>query len=239
MRNAQLLQGQRRQQPARVPNLQAIREKHHLYAAVARVVAVRYRVDDGFGDDLRGNLISPGRADALRPRTHRPVDLAEHEVHGLIDQLEHRALVDLIRGDRLLDLRSVKARALDLGGDQEPLGRLPEQQYGGIGQPPLVQQVQMLQQPLGGNVFRQREVPGSARDADEEGHPFGVEIIQRRERTRLGPGRSSSTHAFDQSHAEMLSSRKCAILSRFAARLENSFSQTSLNRASTFRLIDS
>ena len=180
VRNAQLLQGQRRQQPARVPNLQAIREKHHLYAAVARVVAVRYRVDDGFGDDLRGNLISPGRADALRPRTHRPVDLAEHEVHGLIDQLEHRALVDLIRGDRLLDLRSVKARALDLGGDQEPLGRLPEQQYGGIGQPPLVQQVQMLQQPLGGNVLRQREVPGSARDADEEGHPLAVEIIQRR-----------------------------------------------------------
>ena len=60
------------------------------------------------------------------------------------------------------------------------MGRLPEQQYGGIRQPPFVQQVQMLQQPLGGNVFRQREVPGSARDADEEGHPLAVEIIQRR-----------------------------------------------------------
>ena len=96
MRDAQLLQRQRRQQPAGVPDFQAVREEHHLYAAVARIVAVRYRVDDGFGDDLRRDLVSPGRAGALRPRTHPSVDLAEHEVHGLIDQLEHRALVDLV-----------------------------------------------------------------------------------------------------------------------------------------------
>ena len=73
---AQLFQRQRRQQPAGVPNFQAVREKHHLYTAVARVVAVRYRVDDGFGDDLRRNFVSPGRANALRPRTYRPVDPA-------------------------------------------------------------------------------------------------------------------------------------------------------------------
>ena len=40
-------------------------------------------------------------------------------------------------------------------------------------------------------------------------------------------------------HTEMLSSRKCTILSRFAVRLENCFSQTSLRRANTLRLIDS
>ena len=37
----------------------------------------------------------------------------------------------------------------------------------------------------------------------------------------------------------MLSPRKRMILSRFAVRLENCFSQTSLKRANTFRLIDS
>ncbi len=40
-------------------------------------------------------------------------------------------------------------------------------------------------------------------------------------------------------HPEMLSLRKRVILSRLAVRLEYCFSQTSLKRASTLRLIDS
>ena len=40
-------------------------------------------------------------------------------------------------------------------------------------------------------------------------------------------------------HPEMLSFRKRIILSWFAVRLENCFSQTSLKRANTLRLMDS
>ena len=55
----------------------------------------------------------------------------------------------------------------------------------------------MLQQSLGGHVLRQREPPGSARDADEEGHPVEVEVIQRRIRTGSRIERSRTQELLD------------------------------------------
>ena len=56
---------------------------------------MRHRVDDGFGRDLHGDLIRSGRPGALRTGTDATVDLAEHEVHRLIDKLERGALVEV------------------------------------------------------------------------------------------------------------------------------------------------
>ena len=138
MRHAQHVERQRRRQPARIPHLEPVREQHDLHTAVVRVVAVRHRVNDGFGDDLGRDLVRSGRPDSFRPRADCAIDLAKHEIHCLIDQLERRSLVDLVRWNRLRHLHAVEMGALDFGSDQEPLRRLPEQKHRGVGWAPFV-----------------------------------------------------------------------------------------------------
>ena len=132
VRFTQLLQRERRRKAAGVPHFGPVREEHDLHAAVVRVVAMCHGVDDGFGHDFRRDLVHSGSTGALRPRADGSVNLAEHEVHRLIDQLEHRALVDLVRRNRLGDLGSVIVGAPDLRGHEKSLRRPPEQKYGGV-----------------------------------------------------------------------------------------------------------
>ena len=54
-----------------------------------------------------------------------------------------RRVIDLIRRNRLGDLRAVEVRTPDLGGDEKALRCRAEQQDGGIRRATLVQQIQM------------------------------------------------------------------------------------------------
>ena len=186
VRFPQLLQSQRRRKSAGVADLQAVREQHDLHTAVVRVVAMHHRVHDRFGQHLRRNFICPGRPCALRPRTDGPIDLGEHEIHRLIDEVERGALVDLIRRNRLGDLRSMETSAPDVGGEEKALRRLPEQQDRGVRRPALVQQVQMLQQLRTRCPLWERELSDQARGADELRHALVVEVIQCRPDARGG-----------------------------------------------------
>ena len=151
VRQAQLVHGQGRRQPARIHDLKPVREQHHLNAAVVRIVPVGHRVHDRLGHHLLWDLVLDRRLHALRSGAHRQRDLAQDEVHRLVHERKHRALVDLVGGNRLGHLRPVEVRALDLGGDEKALRGLSEEQHCGVGQPALVQQVQMPEQ-----IFRRR-----------------------------------------------------------------------------------
>ena len=76
MRYAQLLDGQRRRQPAGVQDFQAIREEHDLNAAAVRVVTVRHCVHDRLGHHLLRDLVLDGRLHALCSGAHRQRNLA-------------------------------------------------------------------------------------------------------------------------------------------------------------------
>ena len=134
---------------------------------------------NGLGDYLLRNLIRCRNFNGLRPRTYRQRNLAQYEVYRLIHQIEYRSLVDLIGRDGFCDLRTVVMGALDFGRDQKPLRRFAEQQHGGIGQPPLVQQIQVPEQVLWRSIFIQRKLSDRASRANQAGHPFGIKIVQR------------------------------------------------------------
>ena len=78
-------------------------------------------VDDGLRHHFLWNLVPYGCLNGLRPRAHRQRDLAKHKVHCLINQIEHRAFVNLVGWDRLGDLGSMEVGALDFRGEQKPL----------------------------------------------------------------------------------------------------------------------
>jgi hypothetical protein len=56
-------------------------------------------------------LVGDRRLDALRARADREIQLRHDEVHGLVDEFEDRALVDLIGGNRFGNLGAVEVRA--------------------------------------------------------------------------------------------------------------------------------
>ena len=175
---AQLVERQRWWQSTGVPYLEAVGEEHHLDATVARVVSMRNSVNDRLPYDFHRNLVAHRSLDALRPRAHRECDLAQHEVHRLIDQLERRALVDVIGRNRFVDLGPVEVGALDLRRHQKSLRRLAEQQYRRICRTPVVQQLQVFQQLVGIRTFWQRETSVLAHGSDESSHPLRVKVGQ-------------------------------------------------------------
>ena len=138
MGSSQFFKSKRRRKPAGIANLQAVRKEHDLNAGVVRIVPVNHRVYYSLAHDLFGNFIGCGGPDILRPGSDRAVDLAENEVHCLVDQIKGRALVNLVGRNRLAHLSPMKVCASDFRTDQKPLRRLPEQQNSSICQPPVV-----------------------------------------------------------------------------------------------------
>ena len=179
MRLTQLLQGQRRRESSGIPHFQAVCEQHDLHAAIVRVIAVSHGVDDCLGHHFHRDFVRPGRPCALRSGADRSVYLTEHEISRLIDQIERRALVNLIRRDGLGDLGSMEMSAPYFGGNQESLRLLSKQQHGGIRDPITVQQIQVLQQLPRRRPLRKWELANVACRADELRHPLEVEIIHR------------------------------------------------------------
>ena len=136
-------------------------------------------IDDGLGDDLLGNLVFGGNLCAVLPRADPEVDFGEHEVFSLIDEIEDRALVNLIRGDRLGDLVTVKVGALHFGGREEALGALAEEQDRCMGGTPFIKEVQMGEDLVSWCISSQRKMAAPAGEAEEAGDFFFIQIVQR------------------------------------------------------------
>jgi len=100
-------------------------------------------------------------------RAHGQIDLGQDEIHGLIHQIENRALVNLIERNRLVDLGAVEMGALDLGRNKEALRRDPEKKDRGMGGPAFVEQLQMLQHIARVGILRERKPAGSARGSQK------------------------------------------------------------------------
>ena len=75
---------------------------------------MRDSVHDSLRDDLFRNFIGHRGPYAFGARTHRQRELAQHEVHRPVYELESSALVDLIVGNRLGDILAMEVGALDL-----------------------------------------------------------------------------------------------------------------------------
>lgn len=97
MRAALLFKSQGRRQGAGIPDFKPITKEHDLDAGIAGVVAMNDGIDDGFGNHFLGNFVFRRRLGAFRPCSHPEVYLGEHEILGLIDEIENRAFVHLIR----------------------------------------------------------------------------------------------------------------------------------------------
>jgi hypothetical protein len=80
----------------------------------------------------------------------------------------------------------VEVGALDLGRDQEPLRLLAEEQDRRVGQLPVVEQVQVLQQLVRRRVPGEGKPAGLSRRADEPSHALRVQVIERRLGARGG-----------------------------------------------------
>ena len=85
-------------------------------------------------------------------------ELGHDEEYGLIHQLKHRALVDLVIRNRLGNLCALEKKALDLRGDKKTLGLLAEEQNRRMAWLPTVEQVQVGQRLLGRRPGTQRVV---------------------------------------------------------------------------------
>ena len=86
-------------------------------------------------------------------------NLGHHEVHGLIHLVKDRALVNLVRRNRLADFRAVEMSALGFGARHKMLRLLAEQQQGGVCRFALFQQVQVGESLVERRVLRERELP--------------------------------------------------------------------------------
>ena len=96
MRAAQFFKCQGRRQNAGIPDFKPIPEEHDLYAGIAGVVAMHDGIDDGFGDNFLRNFVFRRHLGAFSSCSHPEVYLGEHEILGLIHEIENRAFVHLI-----------------------------------------------------------------------------------------------------------------------------------------------
>ena len=157
-------------------------------------------VDDRFADHPRRDLVGGGRLVGGGAGADGEVEAGEHEIHGLIHQLEHRALEHLIRGNRLGHGRAVEVGRLEFAAEQEALGLAAEQPHGGMHGLAVIKQVEMGEQLGRGSVGRQgkprtwraramnlamRSASRSAREALGQG---------KRRRGRYGSGRACADH---------------------------------------------
>ena len=185
MRLQQPFQRQGRRQLARVPHLQPVGKQHHLHAGTTGVVAVRHRVDDGFGHRLARQLVVHRHLRAFGARAHAPRHLGQHKVQRRVHQLEHRALEHLVRRNRLAHLQAVEVHALQLRRRQKALRPGPEQQHRRMAGGALVQQVQVGQRRRDGRAGAVHVAALRLRPGQEQLQLVGGQVVQ----PGLGAGR--------------------------------------------------
>ena len=126
------------------------------------VIAVGDGVDDRLSDGVRRKFVGGRCSDAGSTGADGAVDLAKHEIPGLIGLVEEIAAVHLQGGKRAAVLRAVAVDALGLGGAVESLRIGAEQQHGGICRFSLFQQIEVGKQRLRSRVGLEREAAFSA-----------------------------------------------------------------------------
>ncbi len=178
VRAAQFFDGQGGRQGTGIPNFQAVLEEHDLHAGVAGVVTVHDGVDDGLGDNLLRDFVFRRHLGAVLAGADPEIDFGEHEILGLVHEVEDRALVHLIGRDGLGHFIAVEVGALDLGRDEEPLRLFAEQQHGGVGRPSLVEQVEVGQHFMRRGVPRQREIAPTTGQSEKAGDLVRVQIVE-------------------------------------------------------------
>ena len=179
VRAAQFFEGQRGRQGTGIPNFQAVLEEHDLNAGVAGVVTVHDGVDDGLGDNFLRDFVFRRRLGAVLAGADPEIDFGEHEILGLVHEIEDRAFVHLIGRDGLGHFIAVEVGAFHLGRDQEALRLFSEQQDGGMGRPLLVEQVEVGQHLMGRRVLRQREIAPTAGQPEKAGDLVLVQVVER------------------------------------------------------------
>ena len=155
-------EGEGRGQCSGVPDLKAVGEEHNLNAGRTVIVAVRYGVYDGLGYDIGWYFIGNGDLNALCPGADSKVDLGKNEIHRLIHQFKEIALVDLIKGDRFLNLCPVEMGALHLRGIDEPLGLTTEEEDRRVGKLTFSQETQMGEHSFNIGFRLQRQTAGGS-----------------------------------------------------------------------------
>jgi hypothetical protein len=134
---SQQFRGESGRQFTGIPYSDAIGKDNDLDKSVVAAIPVRNRIDDGLSDDRAGNLELNRGLRAGCARTHAAVDLAQDELHRLIDHFEHPPFVRLLGCDGFAFFRSMKMKAMDLRIVEEPARILTEQKHGGVRGPAI------------------------------------------------------------------------------------------------------
>ena len=169
---------QLRNQRAGIENFQPIRKKHHLHARRTAVVAVRQRVHDRLGDDRPGYLVAHRGLVRFIPHPDTRPDLAQHEVHRLVDLLENVARDHAVVGDRFLDAGAVKGRALYRSRREKRLGISRKSEDGGVLRCAVGAYVEMAQHFLQSRAGLERKAPLVPGDVEEVVHPLRIDGFQ-------------------------------------------------------------
>ena len=97
----------------------------------------------------RGTSKSPGAWVLCARVPTGPVQFAQHEFNGLVNDLEDAAFVGLLGCDGFAFFRAEEMQAMDLDVVEEPAWVLAEKQDGRIGQFAVPQELEVLQHRLG------------------------------------------------------------------------------------------
>lgn len=179
MRAAQFFKSQGWRQGAGIPDFKPILKEHDLDTGIAGVVAMDDGIDDGLNDNFLGNFVFRRRLGAFSSCSHPEVYLGEHEILGLIDEIENRAFVHLIGRNGFFDFIAMEMGAFHLGGDEKTLRVFAEQQNGTIGRPSFVEQVEMRQYLMRRRIPRQGEIAAAPGKDKKTGDLVVVKVTWR------------------------------------------------------------
>ena len=153
----QTVEGQSVRQPARIPDFQPVGEEAHLDRGIAVIITVGNRIDNGLSYCVGRKFVGGWGGDAGGASADRAVNLAQHEIKGLVSLAEEVTAIDLQGGEGTTVLGAVTVDTLGLGGTVELLWIGSEKEHGGMCWFSLFQQIEMDKQGLCGRVRFERE----------------------------------------------------------------------------------
>ncbi len=110
----QPLRRQTWRQLPRIPHLHPVGKDDDLDKSVAVVIPVGNRIDDGFGNDWAGDFELNRNLGAHRAGTHASVNLAQDELHCLINDFKQSSFIGLLGCNGFVLFRAIKMEAMHL-----------------------------------------------------------------------------------------------------------------------------